>query len=127
MPVTDGVVFASEVKALLPALKLRPRVSDFALVQYLQNQNSSGRETLFEGVERVLPGEYTIVEQGRISERRRYWSALDVQTRDIGFDEALTEFDGLMATVMQQHMRSDVPFGLFLSGGVDSTTLLGSF
>lgn len=121
----SGICFASEIKALLPVMKQQRQVHPYALVQYLQNQNSSGRETIFAGVERVLPGEYLVIEAGRVTERKRYWSALNVQPREIGFDEAVTEFDGLMATVMQQHMRSDVPFGLFLSGGVDSTTLLG--
>jgi len=121
----EGIAFASEIKALLPVLKQSPQVNAFGLVQYLQNQNSTGRETVFESVERVLPGEYVVLEQGQITARKRYWLALKVQPRAIGVDEALTEFDGLMETVMQQHMRSDVPFGLFLSGGVDSTTLLG--
>ena len=121
----SGVAFASEIKALLPVISRPPRINAPGLVQYLQNQNSSGRETVVSGVERVLPGEYVVIEQGRVSGRRRYWSALAVPQRDIGFEAALAEFDTLMETVMLQHMRSDVPFGLFLSGGVDSTTLLG--
>ena len=79
---------------------------------------------MFAGVEQLLPGECVVVEQGRVVVRRRYWSALDVKPRDIGYTEAEAEFDSLMETVMTQHMRADVPFGLFLSGGVDSTTLL---
>ncbi len=121
----QGVAFASEIKALLPALEGSPQVSAYALLQYLQNQNSSGRETIIEGVERLLPGEAVVVEQGEITKRWRYWSALEVHTQERDFDHACREFDDLMETVMTQHMRSDVPFGLFLSGGVDSTTLLG--
>ncbi len=121
----DGVAFASEIKALLPVLQQSPKVNAFGLLQYLQNQNNSGRETIFEGIERILPGEAVVVEQGRISRCWSYWSALAVKTEARSFDQASAEFDGLMETVMTQHMRSDVPFGLFLSGGVDSTTLLG--
>ena len=121
----DGVAFASEIKALLPLLQQSAKVNSFALLQYLQNQNSSSRETMFEGVERVLPGEAVVVEQGRVSRRWRYWSALNVTAEKKSFTQASEEFDALMKTVMTQHMRSDVPFGLFLSGGVDSTTLLG--
>ena len=120
-----GVVFASELKALLPALEKPVDVNAFALLQYLQNQNSSGRETIIEGVERILPGEALVVEGGDVSKRWRYWSALAVSTEEKSFEQACREFDELMETVMTQHMRSDVPFGLFLSGGVDSTTLLG--
>ena len=121
----QGVVFASEIKALLPFYPQRPEINPFALVQFLQNQNSTGRETIFSGIERVLPGEVIEIVQGKVCQRRRYWSALDVTPRSLSMEEATSEFNDLMATVMTQHMRSDVPFGLFLSGGVDSTTLLG--
>lgn len=121
----EGVAFASEIKGLLPVLTGGVQVSAYALIQFLQNQNSTGRETIVQGVERLLPGEVVVVERGRLVERKRYWSALDVQPVDIGLDEALGRFDAVMETVMTQHMRSDVPFGLFLSGGVDSTSLLG--
>jgi len=121
---SEGVCFASEIKALLPALAEKSSVNPAALIQFFQNQNASGRETLFSGIEQLLPGEYVVVEQGRVVDRQRYWSALAVQSRDIDYAEAEAEFDSLMERVMTQHMRADVPFGLFLSGGVDSTTLL---
>ncbi len=121
---TDGICFASEMKALLPALAVKPEINPSALIQFLQNQNACGRETMLSGVEQILPAEYVVIERGEIIERQRYWSALRVQPRDIGYAEAEAEFDVLMERVMIQHMRADVPFGLFLSGGVDSTTLL---
>ncbi|MEW5755403.1 MAG: asparagine synthase (glutamine-hydrolyzing) [Pseudomonadota bacterium] len=119
------VVFASELKALLPTFEATPSISPYALAQYLQNQNSTGRETIFAGIERLLPGEAAVVKNGRITQRWHYWSALQVRPRELDYQEACTEFDRLMETVMREHMRADVPFGLFLSGGVDSTTLLG--
>lgn len=120
----NGIAFASEIKALLPCLERRPSVNADALGQYLQQQFSSGRGTLLEGVERIDPAEYLVIEHGAIRQRRHYWSALTVTPQTIGLSEACRQFDGLMETVMQQHMRSDVPFGLFLSGGVDSALLL---
>lgn len=118
-----GLAFASEIKGLLPVLG-QPAVKSEALLQYLQNQFCTGRDTLFQGVERVLPGEAWCVEQGKVVRRWKYWTELDVTPRELTSAQAMEEFDGLMETVMRQHMRSDVPFGLFLSGGVDSTTLL---
>jgi len=120
----DGVAFASEIKGLLPLLDSRPKINPHGLVQYLQNQFSSGGVTILEGVERVLPAEAVVIEKGKVTGRWRYWSALDVQPRKVDFPEAQAEFDPLMDTVMTQHMRSDVPFGLFLSGGADSAVLL---
>ena len=121
----QGVVFASEIKALLPYYPERPQIHPFALIQFLQNQNSTGRETIFAGIERVLPGEVVVIEGGKVCKRSRYWSALQVQPRSLSMEQATAEFNDIMEVVMKQHMRSDVPFGLFLSGGVDSTTLLG--
>ncbi len=121
---TDGVAFASELKGLLPLLANRPEVEPIALLQYLQNQFSSGLRTILRDVERVRPGELVVIEAGRISQRRRYWSATEVTTSEMSFAEASHHFDELFTQVMTEHMRSDVPFGLFLSGGVDSSVLL---
>jgi len=64
-----GFSFASEIKALLPTLEASPKVDAFALLQYLQNQNSTGCDTIIEGVERILPGEALVLEQGKIAKR----------------------------------------------------------
>ena len=119
----DRIAFASEIKALLPVLPGRPELDPGALRRFLQNQFAGGEETLLHGIHRVLPGEVLIVHPDLRIARHRYWSALDVAPRAIGVDEALGELDGLMHAAMREHMRADVPFGLFLSGGVDSAVL----
>jgi asparagine synthase (glutamine-hydrolysing) len=120
----DRFVFASEMKALLPLLPRPPRVHAPALAQVLLNQFSTGEETIFEGIHRLPPATAIAVDSGLRLERWTYWSPLDVRTRHRSFDEAAEEFEPLMETVMREHMRSDVPYGLFLSGGVDSAVLL---
>jgi asparagine synthase (glutamine-hydrolysing) len=120
----SGFTFASEIKALLPLLDQKPGIDPVGLVGYLQNQFSTGATTVFEGIKRVLPGEVLFIEQGQITEHRTYWSPLMVEPRAIDHNEAQEEFDRLMDTVMVEHIRSDVPFGLFLSGGSDSAILL---
>ncbi len=119
----DGWAFASELKALLPVIG-KPVIDPRALAQYLQCQFSTGRRTLWAGVERVLPGEVVTLEAGGIPSRRCYWSPRDIAPVTTRFEDAATQFDQLMHTVMIEHMRSDVPFGLFLSGGLDSSLLL---
>ncbi|MFZ1576376.1 MAG: asparagine synthase (glutamine-hydrolyzing) [Chromatiaceae bacterium] len=121
---SSGVAFASEIKGLLPLLDGPPSIDTLGLARYLQTQFAAGATTLLQGVERVLPGESVWIEQGRIARRYRYWSPLQAQRLDLGFEEASTRFDALMEVVITEHMRSDVPFGLFLSGGVDSAILL---
>lgn len=119
-----GIAFASELKGLLPYFEHAPAVDPDGLLQYLNNQFSSGATTLLEGVERVAPAELVVVERGRVTRRLRYWKPAGDVRHGLDFATASDEFDRLMGTVMREHMRADVPYGLFLSGGVDSSVLL---
>ncbi len=119
----DCIAFASELKALLPLLPGRPDLDPAALGRFLQHQFAGGEETVVSGIRRVLPGEALILDPALGIERHRYWSALTVVPRTIGADEARAELDGLLHAAMREHLRTDVPFGLFLSGGVDSAVL----
>lgn len=119
----DRIAFASEIKALLGILPQRAELVPAALRQFLQNQFSSGEDTLFQGIKRVLPGQALIIDRALKITRQRYWSAANVAPRDVGPDEARQELSLLMDAAMREHMRSDVPIGLFLSGGVDSAVL----
>ncbi|HKY93527.1 MAG TPA: asparagine synthase (glutamine-hydrolyzing), partial [Nevskiaceae bacterium] len=122
----DRLLFASELKALLPALPTRPAINPVALAQFFQNQASSGRETIFQGVHRVLPGEALRIADGLKVEHHTYWRATDVAPRasSLTHEEAVAEWEPLFEQVMREHMRADVPYGVFLSGGVDSAVLL---
>jgi len=121
---TYGLAFGSEIKSLLPSFVNTPEINPAGLMQYLQNQFSSDHTTILKHVDRVLPGEALCVESGKIIRRWRYWTALGIAPQEIDIAQAQEQFDGLMETVMRQHMRSDVPFGLFLSGGIDSSVVL---
>ena len=121
---SDGIAFASEIKALLALMPDQPEINPLGLAQYLQNQFSTERITPIKTIERLLPAEAVCIEHGVIKKRWQYWSALDINTASTGLEEASERFDSLMETVIQEHMRSDVPYGLFLSGGVDSSILL---
>ncbi|MDN5869668.1 MAG: asparagine synthase (glutamine-hydrolyzing) [Nitrococcus sp.] len=118
----NGLAFASELKALRP-LGGRPEVDPTALVNYLAHQFCGGRRTLWADTERLLPGELVSIERGRVTQRRRYWDARHIETQETDFDTAAAEFDTLFDCVLRQHLRADVPIGLFLSGGVDSGVL----
>jgi asparagine synthase (glutamine-hydrolysing) len=121
--IPSGWAFASEMKGLLPAIGAAA-INPGALGQYLQCGFSSGRNTLLAGVERLLPGEIAVIDEQGDIERRFYWSPLDVQPADFDQEAAAGAFDRLMDAVMTQHRRADVPCGLLLSGGLDSSLLL---
>jgi asparagine synthase (glutamine-hydrolysing) len=119
----DRIAFASELKALLPLLPGKPQVHGPALRQFLLQQFSTGRATIFQGIERVLPGEMLVIGPDLAVEHRRYWSLTDIAPQPMNDADAAAALDALLDTAMAEHMRADVPFGLFLSGGLDSATL----
>ncbi len=118
----EGIGFASELKALLPWIG-HPAVAPAGLAQYLQNNFSCAPQTLLAGVQKLPPGELLKIAPDGSSRQQRYWSPLQTRRVDLPLDAALEQFDTLINQVIEIHLRSDVPFGLFLSGGVDSSVL----
>jgi asparagine synthase (glutamine-hydrolysing) len=114
-------VFASEAKALLPFL---PEIDSdpAALAEYLTFQYTIGEETLFRGVKQLLPGHALVVEGGGV----RVWRYWDVRY-EIDFDHSPQYFDRrldeLVAESVGLHLRSDVPVGAYVSGGLDSSLI----
>jgi len=121
---SQGVAFASEAQALIAAGLIAPRLSPKARDELLALQFTTARATIFEGIERVLPGELLVIEDGRIVERRRR-SILPTEAPEPWSErEALARLDEVLKDSVSVHQRADVPFGLFLSGGIDSATVL---
>jgi len=120
----DRILFASELKALLPMLPRRELHAP-ALAQFFQNQYATGEETPIAGVRRVPAGCALQIGADLGIRLHRYWSATEVRPREeLSFEDALAEWEPLFSQTMREHLRSDVPCGVFLSGGVDSAVLL---
>jgi asparagine synthase (glutamine-hydrolysing) len=120
----DRFLFASEIKALLAVWPGEPELEPQALAQYLENRFNTGGTGLVRGIHRLPPGTALVVDADLKVCEYRYWSPLDVRPRRLNLDEALEEFEPLFRQVTLEHLRSDVPYGLFLSSGVDSGSLL---
>ena len=116
--------FASEASALIEAGLIAPQLVRSARNELLQMQFTTGRETIFAGINRVLPGETVVVRQGRIVERRHRAALPEGGPLAIDEGEALARLDATLAESVRLHQRSDVPFGMFLSAGIDSTAVL---
>ena len=123
--VEGGVLyFASEIKALVPLLPA-PRIEPSAVARFLQTNFSSGRHTAIQGIERMLPGEAMLLRPDAPPRRWRYWRPPPcTEIRPLPPEEALQRFEALMEETTALHLRADVPVGVFLSGGLDSSTLL---
>jgi len=116
--------FASEPQALIAAGVVAPRINAQRRLELLQLQFTTGEETLFEGIRRVAPGETLVVAGGRVIERRRRPALPRSGPRPEDEASALNRLDAALEDSVLVHQRSDVPYGMFLSGGIDSTALL---
>jgi asparagine synthase (glutamine-hydrolysing) len=90
----------------------------------LQLQFTTGRKTIYDGVHRLLPGETLSLRGGRIVDRRVRPALPEAPPRTLDEHEALDQLDTALMDSVRVHQRSDVPYGLFLSGGIDSSTIL---
>ncbi len=118
----ETLVFASSVGALLKHPDLHARPNMRAVSHYLTTfRLTLGRETLFEDVWQLLPGERLIRQHGRIR-IDRYWD-YPADEADMSYDEAVDLLEGHLERAVQSRLVSDVPVGMFLSGGVDSNTI----
>jgi asparagine synthase (glutamine-hydrolysing) len=120
----SAFAFASEPGALIEAGIVTPQLVRSARNELVQMQFTTGRETIFAGINRVLPGETVVVRQGRIVERRRREALPEGGPLMLDEEEALARLDAALMASVRLHQRSDVPFGMFLSGGIDSTAVL---
>ncbi len=120
----DGFAFASEPQALIAAGLARPVVRTEARDELLQLQFTTGRETIFQGIHRVLPGETMVIRKGRVAERIQMAALPPGDRVDTSQAAALRDLDDVLNDTVMVHQRADVPYGMFLSGGIDSSVLL---
>jgi len=119
---TNSIVFGSEIKAILADPEISVRVRPEIVDRFLTFYYVPGEDTLFQNILKVRPGSYMIVRQAN-AETHHYW--------DLAFDpapkstaDAERELTELLDEAVRLHMISDVPVGILLSGGVDSTAMV---
>ncbi|MBX3265185.1 MAG: asparagine synthase (glutamine-hydrolyzing) [Acidobacteria bacterium] len=116
--------FGSEIKALLAANALRPELEMRALTDYLANHAPSGELTLFAGVKRLLPGHTLTVKDEKISIRQFWDVSFERNTDDPRSDaDWVRDWSELFRESVRLRLMSDVPLGMFLSGGIDSSAI----
>jgi len=125
MPLPDGrLAFASEIKCLLAGGLLTPEVDAEALHYYLNFLWVPGPKTLFKGVFKLLPGHYLLWQNGAYSVHP-YWDGTPrAPAREQPEAELVAELRDHLQAAVRRHLISDVPLGVFLSGGLDSSAIL---
>jgi asparagine synthase (glutamine-hydrolysing) len=112
----DGIAFASELKALL--VLGTPPIDKSAVRDFLFHGYVPAPKTIYQGIAK-LPAGHSLTWRGGALKIERYWKAsVEIRLRDR--ETTLGELDALLRTVVPEHTLSDVPVGVFLSGGMDS-------
>ncbi|HEU4433099.1 MAG TPA: asparagine synthase (glutamine-hydrolyzing) [Pyrinomonadaceae bacterium] len=121
----DGsLYFGSEIKTIFAAGALKPELNYAALPDYLANHAPSGETTLFAGVKRLLPGHTLVWRDGKI-DIKSYWDVSFVKAKDEGYSDKdyIEQWADLFRTSVKLRLMADVPLGMFLSGGIDSSAI----
>jgi asparagine synthase (glutamine-hydrolysing) len=118
------LVFASEIKAILADPSIDRELAPEIIDRFLTFLYVPGEETLLKGVRKLAPGHYLLVKNGK-AELRQYWDLqFSKPSNPLSLDDAEKELSSLLAEAVELHMIADVPVGVLLSGGVDSTAVL---
>jgi asparagine synthase (glutamine-hydrolysing) len=120
----SSLSFASELKALLADPATRREIAPEVIDRFLTFLYLPGQDTLLKGIRKLEPGHYLLVKDGK-PEIKQYWDLRFTEPAHIRSPkEAESELLDLLAKTVKLHMIADVPVGVLLSGGVDSTGVL---
>jgi asparagine synthase (glutamine-hydrolysing) len=124
--ISDGeLLFASEIKAIVEG-GVRPELNRAVVPELLATRYVSGEETLFQGIRKLPPGHTLCWSQDEGFVRRQYWEIpAPRETAGLTYPAAVRELRERLEAAVGRHLMSDVPLGLFLSGGLDSSALAG--
>lgn len=122
----ETLFFASEIRALLASNQIPRKINGAAIASFLQYQSVEGNETMIEGVRSLSAGTYMIVDSKGLHVHR-YWNIIGNKP-DFDFNninKVKKKIYELLLTSVERRMISDVPLGAFLSGGIDSSAIVG--
>jgi asparagine synthase (glutamine-hydrolysing) len=120
----DGqLIFASEIKAILKHPQIKADIDTTALYHYLTLYVTPAPMTLFKGINKLPPGYIMVCDKDGNIKQEQYWDAIVPEQKEEYPEEYYIEnIRNLLSESIEKRMMSDVPFGVFLSGGIDSST-----
>jgi len=120
-----GLAFASELKALSAVPEFRGELSVQSLSRYLAFEYVPAPDTIYQGVHKLLPAHYLIHENGQLA-AHEYWRVHYLAHRPAREETYAERLWELLSRAVRQRLVSDVPLGVFLSGGVDSSAIVAA-
>lgn len=121
----ERLMFASEMKAILEVSKIPRKLNTRALREYLALGYVPAPWTLLDGIEKLLPGHYMVVEKGRVRDEE-YWDVPSGPPDRCSEEEWVERTREKLVESVRIRMVSDVPLGAFLSGGIDSSAIVAA-
>ncbi len=122
----EKLLFSSEIRGLLASEEVPRKVSDVGLLDYCRYQTVHAPRTILEGVQMLLPGHSMLVTENEL-QIRKYWDAaerFDRKGANMSKEDVKEEVRNLLTRSVEKRMMSDVPYGAFLSGGIDSSLIV---
>ena len=119
----DNIVFASELKPIMKSPGFTTILNKRAIGKFMFHQYILAPQTIFENVYKVCPGEIVSFSNGNI-EKTKYWSVKGL-TSPLSYEEAKHKLKEMLLESCKKRMIADVPVGVFLSGGIDSSLVAG--
>lgn len=121
---TEGnLFFGSEIKTLLEAAAVKPELNYNALPDQMANHGTSRDETLFKNVKRLLPGHFLIWQDGRLKIEEFWDVSFEPKHAPRSDQDFIEEWREMFAHSVKLRLMADVPLGMFLSGGIDSSAI----
>ena len=119
----ESIAFASEIKSILAMPGVEKCINEKALYHYLTFANAPAPDTFFKNIHKLEAGNYLKIGTDGKTKKVRYWDPTQFQPLELSLDENeyIDEIRRLLRQSIARRMVSDVPFGVFLSGGVDSS------
>jgi len=119
-----ALLFGSEIKAILASGLVEPRANEGVLPEVLSTRYTSGADTMFRGIHKLLPGHQLVFQNGA-AHIRQYWDVpgRNEQGSGIRAQGVVGRFRELLEESVKLRLMADVPLGMFLSGGIDSSAI----
>lgn len=119
----NNLIFASEIKSILSHPEYHRDINYEALYHFFTFKNIPAPMTAFKGIDSLLPGEVVSFSKGKLS-KKRWWKIQFRENQDHDEGYLKEKLLGLLEDATRLRMRSDVPFGAYLSGGIDSSSIV---
>ena len=119
----DVFIFASEIKAILEYYDFRPELNDTVLKHYLSYRSTPKETTFFKHIMKVPPGS-VVIKYGDVIEKKEFWTLKSGDGCCLSDEDYISQFRLLFENAVHKRLMSDVPLGVYLSGGIDSSSIV---